>query len=78
MDALPRYLCCDTQMELRAWFATFLSVQICWQKRMTEEEEEEEDAAMPKGRRGGLGCPASAGEGATLRVKDSRPPKKSP
>lgn len=23
-----RYLCCDTQMELREWFATFLFVQV--------------------------------------------------
>ena len=26
--AFHRYLCCDTQMELREWFATFLSVQV--------------------------------------------------
>lgn len=27
--ALPRrYLCCETQMELREWFATFLFVQV--------------------------------------------------
>uniref|UniRef100_A0A803TMV2 ArfGAP with RhoGAP domain, ankyrin repeat and PH domain 1 n=1 Tax=Anolis carolinensis TaxID=28377 RepID=A0A803TMV2_ANOCA len=27
MEKQQWYLCCDTQMELRAWFATFLSVQ---------------------------------------------------
>lgn len=26
--AFHRYLCCDTQMELREWFATFISVQV--------------------------------------------------
>lgn len=25
-----RYLCCETQMELREWFATFLFVQVPW------------------------------------------------
>lgn len=29
-----RYLCCDTQADLREWFATFLHVQVGWQRTL--------------------------------------------